>query len=141
VERVLDRTPAVTAIMGFHRGTYDAIAHVALRRGIRVPQDLSVAYFATPWQLVISDYRPTALELPEAQIAVAAVRQLLDQIEGRETVDDLAPIPGTLRPGWTTSPPGQPWAGNVNHCDHVNNHCLYAERMEHWANLGKGDRE
>ncbi len=131
-EQLLDRTPRATAIMGFQRGAYDAISHTAMRRGIKVPEELSICYFASPWQVVISDYRPTVLEIAESQIAVTAVRRLLDLIEGRSPAEELKTIPGILRPGWTTAPPGKPWADGVERCEHDRSKCLYSERKVHW---------
>jgi LacI family transcriptional regulator len=135
-ERVLARTPRITAVIGFHRGAYDALSHLAMRRGIKVPEKLSICYFASSWQVAWSDYRPTALETAEHRIAATAVRRLLDLIEGRVPGDGLSPIPGTLRPGWTTAPPGKAWAEGVPRCDHGRGHCQYSDRMEYWRQLG-----
>jgi DNA-binding LacI/PurR family transcriptional regulator len=132
-EQMLNRSPRPTAVVCFHRGAYDAMSHTAMRRGIKVPEELSICYFASPWQLVLSDYRPTALEFAEHEIAVTAVRRLLDLIEGRKPAEEIRPIAGTLRPGWTTAAPGRAWADGIEHCEHDRSKCLYLDRMENWS--------
>ncbi|NLX04805.1 MAG: LacI family transcriptional regulator [Phycisphaerae bacterium] len=122
----------VTAAIGQHRGAYDALSHTALRLGIRVPEELSLAYFASPWQVVLSDYRPTTVEVAEGQMAVRAAARLLALVSGEEISEPEPPIAGTLRPGWTTARPGSAWAEGVRRCRHEEGVCLYADRTAHW---------
>jgi len=130
-EQILNHSPRVTGVICFHRGAYDAMSHVALRRGIKVPEELSICYFASPWQVILSDYRPTAMEVAESEIGVTAVRRLAQLMKG-ESLSPISPIAGTLRAGWTTSRPGEPWAEGIERCRHEQGQCLYSYRTENW---------
>jgi LacI family transcriptional regulator len=130
-EQILDCGYDVSAVICFHRGGYDAMTHTAMRRGIRVPQQLSICYFSSTWQVVLSDYRPTSVDLAESQIGTIAVHRLVQLIKG-ETLSPVDRVSGILVPGWTTAAPGQAWAEGVERCRHEAGQCLYSYRTAKW---------
>jgi DNA-binding LacI/PurR family transcriptional regulator len=131
-EQILDRKPRVTGVICFHRGAYDAMSHMAMRRGIKVPEELSICYFASPWQVVLSDYRPTVVEVNEAGMGVSAVRRLMQLLKG-ESLEPAEPVVGNFHLGWTTSRPGEAWAKGVDRCRHEAGQCLYSYRTVNWT--------
>ncbi len=103
MERLLDRCPLVTAMICYNHIAYRTALHCMARRGLKVPDDLSLCYFASPWELGMTRFAVTALEVPEAPMAVAAVQMLLDLIEEKKIIEPSGLI-GTLHPGQTTAP-------------------------------------
>lgn len=77
----------------------------AARLGLRVPGDLSVAYFASQWELNV-DVDPTAVKLPEGEMATLGVELLLKRVARMDAaaVGTQHMIPGTLKIGSTTGP-------------------------------------
>lgn len=103
MEQFLNRRPLVTALICYNHGAYRTALHCIARRGLKVPEDISLCYFASPWELGITQFPVTVLEVPEAQMAVAAVKMLVDLIEEKKVIQSPGFI-GTLRPGQTTCP-------------------------------------
>ena len=101
VEAVLEHRPAVTAMICFHLGVFTTALHVIASRGLRVPRDLSICYFASPWELALTKYPVTLMEVPESRMAVAAVEMLVATLAGQD-VAVPEPIAGTLHVGRTT---------------------------------------
>lgn len=104
-ERLLDVTPALTAVICFQRRGYDALLHAAARRGLRVPAQLSIAYFASAWEHAGDDVRRTVVAVPEPRLAEAGVKLLLRLIEGKSAGRRPPGIPGVLQVGETTVKP------------------------------------
>jgi len=129
VEDFLDQQDRPSAVICFHSNAFDTLVHHCCRRGIRIPEDLSVSYFASRWEVLWKDYQATRLEVPEKEMATRAVRRLLAAIEGdKEAGVGEEPITGILHPGWTTSRPGEPWAQGVARCEHDKGICVIASK-------------
>jgi LacI family transcriptional regulator len=125
VENLLDRVLRPTAAICYIGNTFDTLVQHCSRRGIRIPADLSICYFASAWEVLWKDYKATMLEVPEKEMAGRAVNRLLDIIQGREesTVGDQ-PLTGVFHPGWTTARPGEFWPENVPRCRHDDGLCV-----------------
>jgi DNA-binding LacI/PurR family transcriptional regulator len=104
-DRLLDVDPPVTAVICYQRRGYDALLHMAANRGILVPQELSIAYFASAWEVIGADMPKTLVETPEPLMAQVGVQILLNLIDGKETADIAQAVPGRLRLGMTTDKP------------------------------------
>jgi LacI family transcriptional regulator len=125
VEELLDRETRPMAVICYHENIYDTLVQHCCRRGIRIPENLSVCYFASRWEVLWRDYQATRLEVPEKKMAVRAVNRLLHLIGGKERDESLdQPIPGVLYPGWTTSRPGEPWPQGIARCEHDKGICV-----------------
>ena len=97
----LDSSPDVTAIVCQSDVQAAAVVLEAVRRGLRVPDDLSVGGFdgvATPWL----DLELTTVVQPLADKGRATARAVLARINGEPVADVLLPV--ELRIGDSTSP-------------------------------------
>ncbi|MFA5206311.1 MAG: LacI family DNA-binding transcriptional regulator [Lentisphaeria bacterium] len=94
-----------TAIIAYNHIVYDAVMEAAANLGLRVPGDLSVAYFASQWELN-ADVDPTAVRLPEGEMAKLGVELLLKRVarSSAAAVGTQRMLPGTLVIGSTTGP-------------------------------------
>jgi LacI family transcriptional regulator len=104
-ERAMSARPAPTGVICQDRPVYENTNYLLAREGLRVPGDVSVAYFASPWEDRIHGYATTCIRVPELEMAASAVRLLFDRIAGRPVPDRPEPIVGTLIPGQTAAPP------------------------------------
>jgi LacI family transcriptional regulator len=105
-EQILNRPAAPTALICLNRMAYLTALHMMAERGLKVPGDISLCFFASPWEMAITQYAVTVLEVPEARMAVTAARMLLDLMEGTP-VTESPKLVGVLLPGRTTAPPGK----------------------------------
>ncbi|NLX04724.1 MAG: LacI family transcriptional regulator [Phycisphaerae bacterium] len=105
-ERILDLSEPVTAVIAYHRGFQEGMLRAASLRGLNVPRDLSVCHFASAWEFELVDRPPTAVSLPEPQVAVAAVRALVELMDGK-LPEIPAPVVGELVVGFTSAEPGK----------------------------------
>lgn len=105
VAAILQQPLRPTALIAYNHIAYDAIMETAARLGLRVPGDLSVAYFASQWELNV-DVDPTAVKLPEGEMATLGVELLLKRVARMDAaaVGTQHMIPGTLKIGSTTGP-------------------------------------
>jgi DNA-binding LacI/PurR family transcriptional regulator len=107
-EALLDSKPGFTAIVCYDLQTYLIALQAAARRGLRVPRDLSLCYFASAWELpVLANFPATVVAIPEMDMARTGVRLLLDTIENCPRTGPLEPLCGTLYEGGSTTPPGE----------------------------------
>lgn len=91
-----------TALICYNRQHFDACLFALAHHGIRVPQDMSVCYFASAWER--QEVEPgTMAVLPEEQMASMAVDMLLTMIEGKQSPSLKTVIPPTLSQGRTTA--------------------------------------
>ena len=97
----LDSAPAVTAVVCQSDVQAAAVVTEARRRGMRVPEDLSVAGFdgvATPWlDLVL-----TTVAQPFAAKGRATAQAALARVDGEDVPDVMLPV--ELRVGRSTGP-------------------------------------
>ncbi len=103
VNRVLDLTPRITGLICYNHIWYDAALAIAANRGLRVPQDVSLCYFASPWEMDIQLFA-TGLQIPEIEMTRLAVEILLGKIAGRDPGLPARLVAGELRVGDTTGP-------------------------------------
>jgi len=100
-ERLFGRPATPTGLICFNRIAYQTAIHVLARRGLKIPGEVSVCYFASPWETVMTRFSATVLEVPEEAIAVTATRMLLDRIE-EKPIGEVPKPAGTLHVGLTT---------------------------------------
>jgi LacI family transcriptional regulator len=125
VENLLDRVPRPTAVICYVGNAFDTLVQHCSRRGLRIPADISVCYFASVWEVLWKDYKATMLEVPEKEMAARAVGRLLGMIRGHEEGPEAdLPMAGVLHPGWTTSRPGEAWPQGVARCQHDKGICV-----------------
>jgi LacI family transcriptional regulator len=99
---ILDQNPRPTAVICYYRALYDLLLHESARRGIRVPEDLSLCLFASTWES--SPLRPfTCLAVPEAEMAKQGARCLVELIREGSISEPMEPLVGKLYPGGTTA--------------------------------------
>ncbi len=102
---LLDLNPRPTALVCYNICAYDAVVMEAVRRGIKIPEQLSVCYFASPWDRRETQYKPTIVELPEVHMAAAAVDMLVACIREKRILPAPKPFMGKIIEGHTTAPP------------------------------------
>ncbi len=108
LEHLFDRQPRVTGLVCYNLPYYYMAVQVAAARGLKVPRDLSLCYFASIWELpVFFKYPATIMTVCEPEITKTAVEILLDMISGNSPPEGARYIPGKLCPGLTTTRPGQ----------------------------------
>jgi LacI family transcriptional regulator len=105
-EDLLNQTPRLTALICYSHVVFDAVMEAVSPRGIRVPQDLSLCYFASPWELDIN-FSSTAVVLPEPQMGKAAVELLMEIIGDKQKTPVIKSFTGEFRKGSTTTAPGK----------------------------------
>ncbi len=107
-EALLTGKPRFTAIVCYNLQAYLIALQVAARQGLRVPQDLSLCFFASSWEVsAFANFPATVVEIPEIEMAHTAIRLLLNTIEKHPRTEPVKPICGTLFEGGTATPPGE----------------------------------
>lgn len=103
--QLLDMRPAPTAVFAHNDLLAIAVVHEAKRRGLRVPDDLSVVGVDDVEAGRYSDPPLTTLPFPKRELGQAAARKLLDLIDGKtgERLTTLAPPELIVRS--STAPP------------------------------------
>lgn len=101
---ILDQNPRPTAVICYYRTLYDLLLHEAARRGIRVPEELSLCHFASSWEIG-PECSFTCLVVPEAEIAKRGVHQLIGLIQEGSASEPTESLTGELHIGGTTAPP------------------------------------
>jgi LacI family repressor for deo operon, udp, cdd, tsx, nupC, and nupG len=106
--RLLARRPAPTAIFCFNDEMAMGVIDTARRRGLRVPQDLSVVGFDDIRFAQYLDPPLTTITQPMREIGEGCVRLLMDILSGRAPVPESVTLPHqlTIR-GTTASPAGR----------------------------------
>lgn len=104
VRRLLNHRPGVTAVIAYNRIIYDVLLHQMAERGLRIPDDLSVCYFASPRESSFL-FPITAWEVPEYAMAQTGVEILLKLLTDRNAAVEVPEIAGRLHTGRTTGPP------------------------------------
>ena len=108
VEMLLDRRPRITGLVCHNLQFYLMAASAAGIRGLKIPQDLSIAYFANMWELFsLSNYPVTVMTVPDVLMSRAAANILMDALKYNRTPANIPPIRGQLIPGYSTTPPGR----------------------------------
>jgi LacI family transcriptional regulator len=102
---LLDRHPRPTALVCYGLFEYDAAIMEAARRGIKIPEQLSLCYFASPWDWRETQYKPTRVEIPEVRMTAAAVDILMARVREQKILPAPKPFMGKMVVGHTTVPP------------------------------------
>ncbi len=106
-DALLDMATFPIGVICYNRVMFNALLLTLAQRGLRVPRDISLCYFASPWENAFVTRQITTLEIPEAEMAQAATRCLLSRINNEGTIAPAKPLLGSLKVGCTTAPPGQ----------------------------------
>jgi len=102
LDRLLADRP--TAVICYNRQFYNLCLFQLARRGLRVPDDLSLCCFASAWE--DHEIEPATMAvLPENQMVSRSVHALLTMIAGKPAPARQQTYRPTLRVGQTTAPP------------------------------------
>lgn len=101
LEQALTDESRVTAIVGYGNYEVELAWHMALRLGLRIPEDLTLMTFSSG-PLQVAETRFTCLVVPELEVGRAAVRMLLRKIEGGMPEQPVERLPFTLAAGETS---------------------------------------
>lgn len=105
VNRFFDAHRDATAAVFFSRPLMDIFMAEALRRGISVPGELSLAHFMTPnEESIFLEFPQTVIRLNHAQMIETGTEVLFDMIESGESRSCIKRIPAKFIPGETTGP-------------------------------------
>ncbi|GAB3603872.1 LacI family DNA-binding transcriptional regulator [Microbacterium aureliae] len=105
---LLDQDTPPTAVICFNDQVAMGVMQAATRRGIRVPEQLSV--------IGIDDLHPvadaldpglTTIALPHAEMGQWGMRRLLDRIDGAPLLNRVEQLPGRLVERGTVAPPAR----------------------------------
>jgi len=108
--RLLARRPTPTAVFCFNDEMALGVLDTARRRGIRVPEDLSVVGFDDIRFARYMDPPLTTITQPMREIGEGCVRLLLEILSGRSLAPESVTLPHQLTVRSTTAPPGRPRA-------------------------------
>lgn len=102
---VLAHRQRPTAIITFNAQLLQTVQFYANVRRLAVPEDISLACFASPW-LMDGVVAPTFVEVPERTMAQKAVPLMIEQIDSKSSRrTQCHALAGILRQGATTGPP------------------------------------
>ena len=103
-EQILDAWPRTTAVLVLNEFAAPGVVSALLRRGRRIPEDVSVLSVLTSPEMSTSvEPALTAFSSPGAELGELGVRALLRMLEG-EAAPPPRLLPGTLVPGASTGP-------------------------------------
>jgi LacI family transcriptional regulator len=113
VSELFDRHKDVTGVICYHKSLLDILLFEALKRGIRIPHDLSVSHFMFPVERdVTEEFQMTGIELPHHQMIQRGTELLFDMINNKTRKNGIFEVPASFIPGETTC--------KVNHINHIN---------------------
>lgn len=95
IEQLLAASPRVTALVCYNGLIYRSALQLAAEQGIRVPTDLSLAVFASEWELDMNMFPVTAVIVPEGKMSIVAVQALLPMIEQQRSADESVAVAET----------------------------------------------
>ena len=101
VKLLFERTPAITGAICYDRNCFEAVLYQAMSRGIKIPNELQLGYFASPCD-ISQTYPINFLEIPQVQIATTGINMLLDLIIGEKPLMPVKPLVGKLYPSTMT---------------------------------------
>lgn len=97
-------TFAPTALICYNHLFYETVLLALASRGLRVPADISLCYFACPHDCD-NFLKTTLIQIPEGQMALTAADLLLERIHQHCGTPTVKAIPGKLQVGTTTAVP------------------------------------
>lgn len=105
VDRFFDRHREATAAVFFSRTLKDVFMGEAMRRGISVPGELSLAHFMTPnEESLFVEFPQTVIRLDHSGMIENGTELLFDMIESAENRSTVKRIPAQFISGETTGP-------------------------------------
>ncbi|CAN5149143.1 LacI family DNA-binding transcriptional regulator [soil metagenome] len=107
-DRILDQAPGVTAIFGSNDDTALGVLQAARARGLKTPEDLSVAGFDDTPSAMFSSPALTTIRQPVAEMAAAAARRLTPVLRAdlpEEPSGNVVMVPYSLVVRASTGPP------------------------------------
>jgi DNA-binding LacI/PurR family transcriptional regulator len=104
LEHELDEHPDTTALVVHNEGVLGAVLATLRRRGLRVPEDISVAAICPEDQAENQGVQLTGVAVPAEQIGRAAVEMVLRQVDG-EHISETRLIAPRLTVRQSTAPP------------------------------------
>ncbi len=108
-EQLLDAHEPYSAVICYDPKAHHAMLELASVRGLRVPQDLSLCCFSSPWHALMFDtYPATTVAIAETEMSLLGVEALIAAGAGEEPPPLPAPVAGTFLPGMSSTPPGEP---------------------------------
>ncbi len=103
--RLLAATPAATAVVCLHDRASVALVNGLRRRGVRVPDELSVVAIAAPWSIAsLADPPLVNFDAPGAQLGRAAAEALIARLEGADGPRAQLLIPCVRTDGGSVGP-------------------------------------
>lgn len=94
-QKLLDHRPAPTAVFAANDVLAIGAIYAAQDRGLSVPRDVAVAGYDNRSCTTIVRPQVTTVEMPSYDMGIAAVRRLLEQLEGKE-VPLVTEVPSRL---------------------------------------------
>ncbi|MCL4488090.1 MAG: LacI family transcriptional regulator [Chloroflexi bacterium] len=94
VASLLDHSPAATAVFCYNDLTAIGVVHALLRRGLRVPADLSVVGFDDIEYASFVEPPLTTIHQPKDEMGRLAMRMLIDLLNGDQVTNVM--VPGEL---------------------------------------------
>jgi LacI family transcriptional regulator len=111
-EELLERSPAITAVVAGNDLIALGALHTLRRRGLRCPEDVSIVGFND--MRFVDEFQPplTTVHVPHHELGAEAARLLLDRLEGSDSVTAvpktvLLPVDLVVRRS-TAPPPPRP---------------------------------
>jgi LacI family transcriptional regulator len=103
VNELFDNHPDVTGVICYHKSFLDILLLEASKRGISIPNDLSVSHFMLPVERAVSCETPlTAIELPHYNMVQRGTDLLFDMIENKKKHKSINYIPANFVTGTTS---------------------------------------
>jgi DNA-binding LacI/PurR family transcriptional regulator len=104
-DEIARRAPETTAIIGMHDDATFALINVLRHRGIRVPEDISIAGIASATAMAtLTDPALSTYDAPGSALGRLATEALIDRLEGRGGPPTQVRIACTLMPGASMGP-------------------------------------
>ncbi|HMR50529.1 MAG TPA: LacI family DNA-binding transcriptional regulator [Arachnia sp.] len=107
-EALLERPRLPTAIISFNDNCAAGVQDIFVRRGVRIPEDVSLVGFDDSEIAQVSYRQLTTIRQDIDALAQAATRRAIDRMFGRPVEERIQVIPTTLTLRATTAPPRRP---------------------------------
>jgi len=103
VNDLFDNHPDISGVICYNKSFLDILMFEASKRGISIPDDLSVTLFMDPVEGAITkEMRLSAIELPHEKMVQRGTELLFDMIENKTTNKEVNHVPAKFVPGATT---------------------------------------
>jgi DNA-binding LacI/PurR family transcriptional regulator len=103
VEEILSCTPPPTALFAFSRGSALRLSDLLLKRGVRVPEDMSLVTFSADPACTSPDYPLTCMYVDGRRMGRIALQRLADRIRVDTPGGMKLAVPGAFVKGRSTA--------------------------------------